>query len=53
MGFFSNKAEAQDVILHDVHHAIHPVCLGYMASIQSTGPLKILFEVWLLEMHVK
>lgn len=41
MRFFSNKAKAQDV---------HPACLGYVASVPSTGPFKILFEVWPLEM---
>lgn len=46
------KLKLRMYILHDVHHTVHPVCLGYEASVQSTGPFKILFEVWPLEMHV-
>lgn len=53
MGFSPTKLSLRMHILHDVCHAVHPVCLGYMVGLQSTAPCKILFEVWPLEMHAE
>lgn len=32
---------------------VYPVCLGYLASVQSTGPGKIFFEAWPFEIHAE